>query len=72
MSNTTPDSVDIQNTVDNFEAIIASGDVKLIDQNGDVKLYKGQDGIDYIYDGSTAYSRLSDEFAQMKAQYFSK
>ncbi len=70
MKNTVPNSVDIQNTIDNFEAVIASGDVKLIAQTGEVKLYEGQDGIEYIYDGSDAYSEISDEFAQMKARYF--
>ncbi len=70
MKNTIPNSVDIQNTIDNFEVLIASGDVKLIAQNGEVKLYEGQDGIEYIYDGSDAYSEISNEFAQMKARYF--
>jgi hypothetical protein len=70
MKNTVPNSIDIQNTIDNFEAVIASGHVKLIAQNGEVKLYKGQDGIEYICDGSDAYSDVSDEFAQIKAQYF--
>jgi hypothetical protein len=72
MKNTVPNSIDIQNTIDNFEAVIASGDVKLIDQNGEMKLYKGEDGIEYIYDGSNAYSEVSDEFAPIKAQYFRK
>ena len=70
MENSVPDRVDIQNFVDNFEAVIASGDVKLIAQNGEVKLYRGQDGIEYIYDGSHAHSEVSNEFAQMKARYF--
>jgi hypothetical protein len=70
VENTVPNSVDIQNTIDNFEAIIASGDVKLIAQNGDVKLYQGQDRIEYIYDGNEAYSEVSAEFAQIKARYF--
>ena len=70
MENTTPDSVDIQNTVDNFEAVIASGNVTLIAQNDDVKLYKGDDGVEYIYDGSNAYSETSEEFAQLKAEHF--
>ena len=63
-------SVDVQNTIDNFEAVIASGDVKLIAQTGDVKLYRDDDGIEYIYDGSDAYSHTSDDFAQMKVRYF--
>ena len=70
MNNTVPNSIDIQMTIDNFEAVIASGDVKLIDQNGEVKLYEGQNGIKYIYDGSNAYSEVSAEFAQIKAQHF--
>lgn len=70
MENTSPSSVDIQNTIDNFEAVITSGDVKLIAQTGKVKLYQGQDGIEYIYDGSDAYSEVSSEFAQMKAEFF--
>ncbi len=70
MENKVLNSVDIQNTIDNFEAVIASGDVKLIAQTGEVKLYQGQDGIEYIYDGSDAYSEVSSEFAQMKARYF--
>lgn len=72
MKNTNPNSVDIQNTIDNFEAVIASGDVKLIAQNGEVKLYRGQDETAYIYDGSSAFSEFADEFAQMKAQYFAE
>ena len=72
MKNPVPNSVDIQNTIDNFEAVIASGDVKLIDQNGEMKLYKGQDGIEYIYDGGNAYSEVSDDFAQLKTRYFGK
>ncbi len=70
MENTVPDSVDIQMTIDNFEAVIASGDVKLMAQNGNVKLYRSQDGIEYIYDGSDAYIEVSSEFAQIKAQHF--
>ena len=70
MNNTLPNRVDIQNIIDNFEAVIASGDVKLIAQNGEVKLYQGQDGLEYIYDGSDAHSEVSSEFAQMKARYF--
>jgi hypothetical protein len=70
MDNKVSNSVDIQNTIDNFEAVIASGDVKLIDQTGEVKLYRGQDGIEYIYDGSNAFSQLSAEFAQIKARNF--
>lgn len=70
MKNTVPNSVDIQNTIDNFEAVIASGDVKLLAQNGEMKLYQGQDGIEYIYDGSNAYSEVSSEFAQFKTRYF--
>lgn len=63
-------SVDIQNKIDNFEAVIASGNVKLIDQNDDVKLYVDDSGVNYIYDGSNAYSDTSEEFAEMKAKYF--
>ena len=63
-------SVDVQNTIDNFEAVIASGDVKLIAQTGDVKLYRDDDGIEYVYDGSSAYSQNSNEFAPMKVRYF--
>lgn len=70
MENTDPNSVDVQMTVDNFEAVIASGDVKLIDQTGEMKLYRGEDGIEYVYDGSDAYSEVSREFAPMKAEYF--
>jgi hypothetical protein len=70
MENTTPDATDVQNTVDNFEAVIASGNVKLIDQKGDVKLYRGDDGIEYIYDGSSAHNEGTEEFAQMKAENF--
>ena len=72
MKNTVLSSVDVQNIIDNFQAVIASGDVKLIAQNGEVKLYKGQDDIEYIYDGSEAYSQVSDKFAQIKEQYFGK
>ena len=72
MESKVPNSIDIQNTIDNFEAVIASGDVKLLAQNGDVKLYRGQDGIEYIYDGSDAYSEVSSEFAPIKAQYFGR
>ncbi len=36
MKNTVPNSIDIQNTIDNFEAVIASGHVKLIAQNGEL------------------------------------
>lgn len=72
MENTIPNSTDIQNTIDNFEAVIASGNVKLIDQNDDVKLYLGQDGIEYIYDGNNAYSQGSEDFAKMKTEYFGK
>lgn len=70
MKNTVPNSIDIQNTIDNFEAVVASGDVKLIAQNGEVKLYRGQGGIEYIYDGDNAYSEVSNEFAQVKVRYF--
>lgn len=70
MPNTVPNSVDVQMTIDNFEAVIASGDVKLIAQNGEIKLYRGEDGIKYIYDGNEAYSEVSSEFAQMKTEYF--
>lgn len=70
MEDTNANSVDIQNTIDNFEAVIKSGDVKLIDQNGEVKLYIGQDNIEYIYDGSSAYSDVSGDFAAMKAEHF--
>lgn len=72
MENKSPNSVDVQMTIDNFEAVIKSGDVKLIAQTGDVKLYQGEDGIEYIYDGKDAYSQASNEFAQMKAEYFGK
>lgn len=70
MENTSPDAVDVQMVINNFEAVVKSGDVKLIAQTGEVKLYQGQDGHQYIYDGSDAYSELSAEFAQMKAEYF--
>lgn len=70
MENTVSNSTDVQNTIDNFEAVIASGNVKLIDQNDEVKLYQGLDGIQYIYDGSNVYSEDSSEFTQMKAEYF--
>ncbi len=70
MNEAVPNSIDIQNTIDNFEAVIASGDVKLIAQNGEMKLYKSYDNLEYIYDGSNAYSEYSDEFAQMKAENF--
>lgn len=63
-------SVDIQNKIDNFEAVIASGNVKLIDQNDDVKLYVDDSGVHYIYDGSNAYAETSEEFAEMKAKHF--
>ena len=72
MNDTIPDSVDIQNVVDNFEAVIKSGDVKLIAQNGETKLYQGQNGIEYIYDGSSAYSETSDDFVRLKSQNFDK
>lgn len=70
MDNTTPNPIDIQNTIDNFEAVIKSGDVKLVAQNEEIKLYLGEGGLQYIYDGSQAYSASSDEFARMKEQYF--
>lgn len=71
MEETTPNSVDIQNTVDNFEAVIASGNVKLIDQTDDeVKLYVDANGVEYIYDGSRAYAEGTEEFAEMKAKNF--
>lgn len=71
MEETNQEPLEVKEKVDNFEAVIASGDVKLIAQNGEVKLYQGTDGIEYIYDGSNAYSENTDDFAQMKVQYFS-
>jgi hypothetical protein len=62
--------VDIQNTIDNFEAVVKSGDVKLVAQNGDVKLYLGNGGVMYIYDGITAYSQGSEDFARLHAENF--
>ena len=70
MENTTSNSVDVQNVIDNFEAVIKSGDVKLIAQNGEIKLYQDEDGLEYIYDGSNAYSQGTKEFAQMSPQHF--
>ena len=60
----------VQQTVDNFEAVVAAGNVKLIDQNDDIKLYVDDEGNQFIYDGSTAYSQHSEEFAEMKAENF--
>lgn len=68
MENT--NSTDVQMTVNNFEAVVASGDVKLVAQNDEVKLYQDSNGTEYIYDGSNAYSETSDEFAQMKTKNF--
>lgn len=70
MENTTPDAVDIQNTVDNFEAVVASGNVRLVEQTDEIKLYIDHNGIEYIYDGSSAYAQGTEEFAEMKAKYF--
>lgn len=70
MDNTIPQTVDVQNFIDNFEAVIKSGDVKLIAQDDEIKLYRGQDNLEYIYDGSTAYSERSPEFASMKTTNF--
>ena len=70
MENAPLNSTDIQNTIDNFEAVVKSGDVKLIAQNGEMKLYRGLNDIEYIYDGSRAYSENSSEFASIKARHF--
>lgn len=60
----------IQNTINNFETELESGNVELINKNGEVKLYKDQDGIEYISDGGDTYSEFADGFAEVKAQYF--
>lgn len=63
----------IQEKVSNFEAVVASGDVRLIAQNGEVKLYIDDDGVEYIVDdGGNTHSQVSDDFAQLKAEYFSE
>lgn len=70
MENTTPNPIEVETAVDNFEAVIASGNVKLINQNDDVKLYVDANGVEYVYDGSNAYSEKSEDFAEMKNKYF--
>lgn len=62
----------IQNTINNFETEIENGNVKLIDKNGEVKLYIDQDGTEYISDGGDTYSEFSDDFATVKDEYFGK
>lgn len=72
MENTPLNPTDVQNTIDNFEAVVKSGDVKLLAQDGELKLYRGLNDIEYIYDGNRAYSENSSEFAPIKNRHFGK